>query len=85
MEFDLKNITLIVLALIFVLKRVFAKHPIVVKYNSIITSIIIFALALIMVFMFWNENLYIGIFAVALGSIAIIKVVYDFSKKTKNK
>jgi hypothetical protein len=81
MKFEFKHIAVIILALIFLGKRLFAKHPFIQKYNHYISAILIVSLALLISIEFWKTNQLIGIVAVALGLIAMVIVFFDLKSK----
>ena len=78
---EAKHIIVIVLALIFILKRAFAQKAFVIKYNTLISTVIIVALALFIAVEFWAEQQWIGFIAIGFAGIAILKAILDHFKK----
>lgn len=78
---EAKHIIVIVLAIIFILKRAFVNKPFVIKYNSLISTFLIITLALFIAIEFWAEQQWIGIIALGFAVLAIIKAILDTLKK----
>ncbi|MBC8344335.1 MAG: hypothetical protein ISR55_05765 [Bacteroidetes bacterium] len=78
---EAKHVIIIALALIFILKRAFANRAFVIKYNSLISTFLIVALALFIAFEFWSDQQWIGFIALGFALLAIIKAVLDTMKK----
>ncbi len=83
MENTWKYILIGLLAVAFILKRIYASHPFVKKNNPFISISIIFILAVWLAIEFYKTNIYIGIFAIVLALLAIAKVIADIAKKGK--
>ena len=79
---ELKHYIVIAIAVLYILKRVLASKPFMIKYNVLISTLLITALAIFIATEFWTEQQWFGIIALAFAAIAIVKAVYDtFMKK----
>jgi len=83
MKFEPKHIIILVLATIFILKKIFADKPLVIKYNSIISGFVIISLAVLIFFEFKKTNMIFGIIALFLGMIALARILIDQIKNRK--
>ncbi|MFC2114025.1 hypothetical protein ACFLRI_01605 [Bacteroidota bacterium] len=81
-HFELKHYIVIAIAVLYILKRALANKPLVEKYNVLISTLLITALAIFIAVEFWTEQQWFGFIALGFAAIAIVKAVYDtFFKK----
>lgn len=78
---EFKHIAIIVVFVIFVLKRILQNKPIVKENNLIISAFLIALLAILLAFEFWKDQLWIGFIVALLGFIAIGKMIWDKYRK----
>lgn len=78
---NIQQIILLVLIFLFILKKLFARNPFVLKYDLYMSIVLLFGLVVLVAVEFWNKKLWIGVLAVVLGLIAILKILIDSNKR----
>lgn len=81
MILNTQQIILLVLILLFILKKIFSGQPIVRKYDLYISILLLGGLVILIAVDFWSKNILIGIIALLLGSGAILKILFDTTKR----
>lgn len=78
---NIQQIILLVLIFLFILKKLFARNPFVLKYDLYMSIVLLLGLVALVAVEFWNKKLWIGVLAVVLGLIAILKILIDSNKR----
>ncbi|HPD65946.1 MAG TPA: hypothetical protein P5050_09480 [Bacteroidia bacterium] len=78
---NIQQIILLVLIFLFILKKLFARNPFVLKYDLYMSIVLLLGLVVLVAVEFWNKKLWIGVLAVVLGLIAILKILIDSNKR----
>jgi len=78
---ELKHYFLILVALLFIIKKVMANNSFIRKYNLFISSFLLFALAILITVEFWGEKTWLVVVVMIMGIAVLFKVFYDILKK----
>lgn len=82
MELGFKHYFVIILALLFLLKKVLSNRFTLIDENHHFLNLLFFmAVAVFLGVQFWLDGLYIGLLALFLGGLAFGKYYYDVSSE----
>lgn len=82
-EFNIKYVIIAIVLILFILKKSFASHPLIKKYNHVFSLLIVLVLVVMISIEFWEESRIFSIGAIVLGFLASFFVAKDiwFDKK----
>ena len=76
-----KHYIILFIAVLFIAKKAMVNQPFVKKYNLLISSLLLFALAVMISLEFWGDNKWVVVVVLLLGFVAVAKVLYDMLRK----
>jgi|GEM_PF-1811161 len=78
-----QKILLLLLVLLFLLKKLYANKPFVKKFNIYISMIVFSGLIVLIASEFWYKKMWLAIVLIIAAVLAMLKIISDFKKSSE--